>query len=249
MPGHFKRARRRLVLIAGTTMIAAAGLGATAAPSMADFRVTTNTTLVASPTVVTSSGSTTLTASILPGFLVGPLGNVKFTDSTNGALLGTIKPKLAVPPAQGAVRRHAHRPRLGAGAGAQHDRRRLLGRPLHQAEQRVGRRVRRHPEHVPGRQRTVQHDRDEQRRLHQHDDQHDVAGSGNRDGSGVLRHSNDAAVREGGRRGHPRLLGHQPGRRDQDGHAHPHRCGGRCRSTSSTRTAWATCASNRRRRF
>jgi hypothetical protein len=61
---------------------------------MADFRVTTNTTLVASPTVVTSSGFTTLTASILPGFLVGPLGNVKFTDSTNGAPLGTIKPKL-----------------------------------------------------------------------------------------------------------------------------------------------------------
>ena len=94
MPGHFKRARRRLILIAGTTLIAAGGLGATAAPSMADFRVTTNTTLVASPTVVTSSGSTTLTASILPGFLVGPLGNVKFTDSTNGAPLGTIKPKL-----------------------------------------------------------------------------------------------------------------------------------------------------------
>ena len=94
MPGHFRRARRRLVLIAGTTVIAAAGLGATAAPSMADFRVTTNTTLVASPTVVNSSGSTTVTASILPGFLVGPLGNVKFTDSTNGAPLGTIKPKL-----------------------------------------------------------------------------------------------------------------------------------------------------------
>lgn len=75
-------------------MIAAVGLGATAAPSMADFRVTTNTTLVASPTVVNSSESTTVTASILPGFLVGPLGNVKFTDSTNGAVLGTIKPKL-----------------------------------------------------------------------------------------------------------------------------------------------------------
>jgi hypothetical protein len=61
---------------------------------MADFRVTTNTTLVASPTAVSSSESTTLTASILPGFLVGPLGNVKFTDTTNGAVLGTIKPKL-----------------------------------------------------------------------------------------------------------------------------------------------------------
>jgi hypothetical protein len=76
-------------------MIAVAGLGAIAAPSMAaDFRVATTTTLVASPTAVDSSASVTLTANVLPGFLVGPLGNVKFTDSTNGAVLGTIKPKL-----------------------------------------------------------------------------------------------------------------------------------------------------------
>ena len=95
MPGHLRRARRRLILLASTTVIAVAGLGAIAAPSMAaDFRVATTTTLVASPNAVDSSGSTTLTASILPGFLVGPLGNVKFTDSTNVALLGTIKPKL-----------------------------------------------------------------------------------------------------------------------------------------------------------
>jgi Bacterial Ig-like domain (group 3) len=76
-------------------MIAVAGLGAIAAPSMAaDFRVTTTTTLVASPTAVDSSASVTLTANVLPGFLVGPLGNVKFTDSTNGVVLGTIRPKL-----------------------------------------------------------------------------------------------------------------------------------------------------------
>ncbi len=95
MPGHFRRARRRLVLFASTTVIAVAGLAAIAAPSMAaDFRITTTTTLVASPNAIDSSASVTLTASILPGFLVGPLGNVKFTDSTNGATLGTIKPKL-----------------------------------------------------------------------------------------------------------------------------------------------------------
>ncbi len=94
MPGDLTRARRRLVLIASTTLLAIAGLGATAAPSMADFRVATTTTVTASPSVVDPSGSTTLTASILPGFLIGPLGNVKFTDSNNGAVLGTIKPKL-----------------------------------------------------------------------------------------------------------------------------------------------------------
>ena len=89
------RGRRRLALIATATVVVAAGLGTTAAPSMAgDFRVATTTTLTASPSAINPSGSTTLTADILPGFLVGPLGNVKFTDSTTGALLGTIKPKL-----------------------------------------------------------------------------------------------------------------------------------------------------------
>ena len=94
MPGHLTRARRRLVLIASTTVIAIAGLGATAALSLADIRVATTTTVTASPSVVDPSGSTTLTANILPGFLVGPLGNVKFTDSNNGAVLGTVKPGL-----------------------------------------------------------------------------------------------------------------------------------------------------------
>jgi hypothetical protein len=95
MRGHPTRAVRRLVLTTATTVVAIAGLGATAAPSMAkDFRIATTTTLVASPTSVAPSGSTTLTASVRPGLLVGPIGNVKFTDSTNGALLGTIKPKL-----------------------------------------------------------------------------------------------------------------------------------------------------------
>jgi hypothetical protein len=94
--GHLTRAGRRLALIATTTAIAAVLLGAAAAPSMArDFRVPTTTTLVASPSAVSPSGSTTLTASVRPGLLVGPIGNVKFTDSTNGALLGTVKPKLA----------------------------------------------------------------------------------------------------------------------------------------------------------
>jgi hypothetical protein len=88
------RAGRRLALIATTTVIAAAWLGATAAPSMADVRVTTNTTLSASPSAIDPTGSTTLTASVRPGLLVGPLGNVTFTDSNNGAVLGTIKPKL-----------------------------------------------------------------------------------------------------------------------------------------------------------
>jgi hypothetical protein len=77
-----------------TIVIAIAGLGATAAPSVAGIRVTTTTTVTASPSVVDPSGSTTLTASILPGFLIGPLGNVKFTDSNNGAVLGTVKPGL-----------------------------------------------------------------------------------------------------------------------------------------------------------
>jgi hypothetical protein len=91
---HKTRAGRRLVLIASTTVIAIAGLGATAAPSMADIRVATTTTVTASPGVVGPSGSTTLTATIRPGFLIGPLGNVKFTDSNNGAALGTVKPGL-----------------------------------------------------------------------------------------------------------------------------------------------------------
>ncbi len=75
-------------------MVAIAGLGATAAPSMAYTRVATTTTVSASPSVVAPAGSSTLTASILPGFLIGPLGNATFTDSTNGAVLGTVKPGL-----------------------------------------------------------------------------------------------------------------------------------------------------------
>ena len=94
MQRHQTRAGRRLVLIASTTVIAIAGLGATAAPSMADIRVATTTTVTASPSVVDPSGSTTLTATIRPGFLIGPLGNVKFTDSNSGAALGTVKPGL-----------------------------------------------------------------------------------------------------------------------------------------------------------
>ncbi len=90
------RAGRRLVLTAATMAIAAAWLGAIAAPTMArDFRVPTTTTLVASPSAIAPSESTTLTANVRPGLLVGPIGNVKFTDTTNGALLGTVKPKLA----------------------------------------------------------------------------------------------------------------------------------------------------------
>jgi Big-like domain-containing protein len=96
MRGLSRRAVRRLVLMAATTVIAVAGLGAIAAPSMArDFRLPTTTTLVASPSAVAPSGSTTLTASVRPGLLVGPIGNVRFTDSTTGAVLGTVKPKLA----------------------------------------------------------------------------------------------------------------------------------------------------------
>jgi hypothetical protein len=95
MRGHPTRAGHRLVLIATTTVLAVSGLGATAAPSMArDFRIPTTTSLAASPGTVDPLGSTTLTADVLPGFLVGPIGNVKFTDTTNGTLLGTIKPKL-----------------------------------------------------------------------------------------------------------------------------------------------------------
>jgi len=94
--GHLTRAGRRLVLTATTTVIAVSALGATAATSMArDLRVPTTTTLVASPNAIDPSGSTTLTASVRPGLLVGPIGNVKFTDTTNGALLGTVRPKLA----------------------------------------------------------------------------------------------------------------------------------------------------------
>jgi hypothetical protein len=96
MRGHPTRAARRLVLTAATTVIALAGLGAVAAPGMArDLRVATTTTLVASPSAIDPSGSTTLTASVRPGLLVGPIGNVTFTDTTNGAVLGTVKPKLA----------------------------------------------------------------------------------------------------------------------------------------------------------
>jgi hypothetical protein len=70
-------------------------LGATAAPSLAtDLRVPTTTTLVASPSAVGPSDSTTLTASVRPGGFVGPLGNIKFTDTTSGAALGTVMPKL-----------------------------------------------------------------------------------------------------------------------------------------------------------
>jgi hypothetical protein len=89
------RAGRRLTLILITTAVAVAALGATAAPSMArDFRVPTTTTLTASPSSIAPSGSATLTASVRPGLLVGPIGDVKFTDTTNGVLLGTIRPRL-----------------------------------------------------------------------------------------------------------------------------------------------------------
>ena len=95
MRGHPTRAVRRLALIATTTAVVVAGFGATAAPSMAgDFRVATTTTLSASPSAIDAAGSTTLTASVRPGLLVGPIGNVKFTDTTNGTLLGTIRPRL-----------------------------------------------------------------------------------------------------------------------------------------------------------
>lgn len=95
MRRHLTRPSRRLALIATTTVLAAVTLGATAAPSFAvDLRVTTTTTLVASPSVLDPSGSTTLTASVRPGLFVGPLGKIKFTDSTNGTVLGTVEPKL-----------------------------------------------------------------------------------------------------------------------------------------------------------
>jgi hypothetical protein len=95
MRGHLTRAGRRLALIATATVLAAVTVGATAAPSFAtDLRVTTTTTLVASPSALDPSGTTTLTASVRPGLFVGPLGKIKFTDSTNGAVLGTVAPKL-----------------------------------------------------------------------------------------------------------------------------------------------------------
>ena len=95
MRGQSRHAGRRLALMAALTVTAVAALGALAAPGMAkDSRLPTTMKLTASPSAVSPSGSTTLTADVLPGFLVGPIGNVKFTDSTNGALLGTIKPKL-----------------------------------------------------------------------------------------------------------------------------------------------------------
>jgi hypothetical protein len=94
MRGPSRRAVRRLGLSGAMTMMVLGGLGATAAPSLAhDFRVATTTTLVATPSAVDASGSTTLTASVRPGLLVGPIGNVKFTDTTNGAVLGIVKPK------------------------------------------------------------------------------------------------------------------------------------------------------------
>jgi hypothetical protein len=96
---HPTRAGRGLVLSAATAVITAAGLVATAAPAVArDFRVPTTTTLVASPSAVDPSGSTTLTATVRPGLLGGAFENVTFTDTTNGALLGTVKPKLACLP-------------------------------------------------------------------------------------------------------------------------------------------------------
>ena len=95
MPGHLRRAVRRFALIATTTTLAAIALGASATPSFAlDLRVPTTTTLVASPSVLGPSGTATLTASVKPGLFVGPLGKIKFTDSTNGAVLGTVEPKL-----------------------------------------------------------------------------------------------------------------------------------------------------------
>jgi hypothetical protein len=95
MRGHSRRAGRRFALIATTTTLAAVALGASATPSFAlDLRVPTTTTLVASPSVLGPSGSATLTASVRPGLFVGPLGKIKFTDSKNGAVLGTVEPKL-----------------------------------------------------------------------------------------------------------------------------------------------------------
>lgn len=94
MPGHLTRAGRQLALTVTTTVIAAVGLGVTAAPSVADNSpVATTTTLVASPSALDPSGSTTLTATVRTGLLGGPVGTVTFTDTTSGAALGTVNPK------------------------------------------------------------------------------------------------------------------------------------------------------------
>ena len=155
MRGHPTRAARRLVLIASTTVVTIAGLGATAAPSMAGLpRGDDDDRSPPRRAASTRPGQRRSPPTSCPASWSGRMGNVKFTDSNNGAALGTIKPRLQCLLRLAAVRRHAHRPGLGAGGGRQHDRRRLLGRPRHQAEQRVDGRVRGNAEHVPIRQRT-----------------------------------------------------------------------------------------------
>ena len=160
---------------------------------------------------VTPSGSTTLTASVRPGLLVGPIGNVKFTDSTNGALLGTIKPKLMcllrLQPCVATLTVPASALAAGDNTIVAAYSGGLFTKPSSASA-----------DVFAGTQNTCQsgsgqvhHEREQQRRLHQHDDHLDRAVLGDRDGSGVLRHR-DPALRGGGRRRHPRLQRDEPRR-------------------------------------
>jgi hypothetical protein len=75
-----------------TTAVALTALGATAAPSWADHEhgLPSTTVLTSTAAAISGSQSATITATISPGYLVGPPGAVRFSDSTNGAVIGSV---------------------------------------------------------------------------------------------------------------------------------------------------------------
>ena len=83
------RVARRLGFLS-TFAVAALCVGPAVGSAMAGL-VPTSTTVLASPDLISSSGSATLTATVQYGLLITPTGTVTFTDTTNNAVLGKAK--------------------------------------------------------------------------------------------------------------------------------------------------------------
>ena len=97
------RSSRRLAACAVTTSLMLVVLGALActawsasgpqhAPPPPPPRLPTQTVLTSSASSVTTGQSVTVSATLHPGILVTSYGSVTFTDTTNGTVLGTVKP-------------------------------------------------------------------------------------------------------------------------------------------------------------
>jgi hypothetical protein len=98
-----RRSSRSLAAYAVTTSLMLVVLGALASPGWASPgpphgpppplpRLPTQTVLTSSASSVSTGQSVTVTATLHPGILVDSYGSVTFTDTTNGTVLGTVKP-------------------------------------------------------------------------------------------------------------------------------------------------------------